>query len=147
MPLHPDLSSRPLNLTVECTVDSSPSVIYRAWTEQLDKWFAEAGTLIMTPEVDVPFFFETHFDGQRHPHYGRFLKLVPDQLLELTWVTGDPGTKGAETLLNVELVPKNGGTQVKLTHAGFIDEDSRNGHKEAWPEVFAHLDKCMAGDA
>ncbi len=146
-PIEPDLSSRPLQFTVDCKVKSSPSVIFRAWTEQFDQWFAEPGTLLMKAQVDVPFFFETHFEGQRHPHYGRFLKLVPDELLELTWVTGNPGTKGAETVITIELAPDNDGTQVKLTHAGFPDEDTANGHKEAWPEAFANLDRCMTKDA
>ncbi len=143
MHIQPDLSSRPLQLTVERTMLASPSVVYRAWTEQFDQWFAEPGTLLMKGKVNVPFFFETHFEGQRHPHYGRFLKLIPDQLLELTWVTGNPGTQGAETVLTLELTPRNGGTQVKLTHAGLPDEDTRNGHAEAWPLALANLDKCM----
>jgi uncharacterized protein YndB with AHSA1/START domain len=143
MHIQPDLSSRPFKFTVERTMLASPGVVYRAWTEQFDQWFAEPGTLLMKGEVNVPFFFETHFEGQRHPHYGRFLKLVPDQLLELTWVTGNPGTQGAETVITLELSPNNGGTQLKLTHAGFPDEDTRNGHEEAWPEGLANLDHCM----
>ena len=147
MHIQPDLSSRPLKLTVERTMLASPDVVYRAWTEQFDQWFAEPGTLMMKAEVNVPFFFETHFEGQRHPHYGRFLQVVPDQLLELTWVTGNPGTQGAETVISIELSPQNGGTQLKLTHAGLPDEDTRNGHKEAWPEALANLDQCMVKKA
>ena len=89
-------------------------------------------------------FFETHFDGGRHPHYGRFLKLVPDELIEMTWVTGDPGTLGAETVITLELTPQNDGTLVKLTHAGFTDEKIRDGHAEAWPMALAILDERMA---
>lgn len=145
MTVEPDLSSRPLQLIVERAMAASPDVVYRAWTEQFDQWFAEPGTMLMKGKVDVPFFFETHFDGQRHPHYGRFLKLVPNQLIEMTWVTGNPGTQGAETVITLELTPHEGGTQAKLTHAGFTDESARKGHEQAWPLALAHLDERMAG--
>ncbi len=144
MNTQPDVSSRPYQLVVEHTLAVSPDVVYRAWTEQFDQWFAEPGTVLMKGEVNVPFFFETHFEGQRHPHYGRFLQLVPDELLQLTWVTGNPGTLGAETVITLELSPLNGGTRVKLTHDGFPDEETRDGHEEAWPLALAILDERMA---
>ena len=147
MSTQPDLSSRPFQLLVERTMKLSPSTIFRAWTEELDRWFAAPGTVIMRPEIDVPFFFETRFEGQRHPHYGRFLRLVPDQLVELTWVTGDPGTKGSETVVTIELQPLETGTRLRLTHAGFPDEETKDGHKEAWPLALALLDEKMTDGA
>ncbi|MDA0679402.1 MAG: SRPBCC domain-containing protein [Proteobacteria bacterium] len=144
MPTVPDLSSRPYQLTVEHTLTLAAGVVFRALTEQFDRWFAEPDTLLMTAEVDVPFFFETRFDGQRHPHYGRFLRLVPDELVEMTWVTGNPGTKGAETVVTIELSPLGTGTHIRLTHAGLIDEESRDGHEDAWPLVLDHLEHSMS---
>lgn len=142
----PDLSARPFQFTIERTLPASPRAVYRAWTEHFDRWFAAPGTLSMKPEVGASFFFEARFEGQRHPHYGRFLRLEPDRLIEHTWVTGDPGTKGAETVVTVELAPREGGTQVVLTQAGFPDAENRDGHEEGWKLGLVELERSLEKD-
>jgi uncharacterized protein YndB with AHSA1/START domain len=94
-----------------------------------------------------PFFFEAEFEPApgarvtRHPHYGRFLRLEQDKLVELTWVTGDGGTEGTETLVTVELAPRDGGTRLKLSNAGFATAAARDRTEAAWPLVLAQLDQ------
>jgi uncharacterized protein YndB with AHSA1/START domain len=143
----PDLSARPHDLTVEKDFAATAAVLYQAWTTGFDRWFAAPGSVLMLPEVNAVFFFETEFKGegqstaQRHPHYGRFLRLVPDSLVELTWVTGAGGTEGAETIVTVELRAAENVTHLKLTHAGFAGEAARDRHRQAWPFVLAQLEQ------
>ncbi len=137
--VQPDLSSRPFRVTVERTMTASPRVIYKAWTEQYDQWFAAPGTLLMKPEVNVPYFFETRYNGERHPHYGRFIKLEADRLIVMTWINA-AGTQGAETVLTVELTPRGKGTHLRLTHEGLPDEESKKGHEEGWALALTVLD-------
>ena len=142
----PDLSSRPLQMTCEHTVKAKPSDVYGAWTERFDLWFAQPGTVSMIPEPGRPYFFYNKDEWGRHPHYGRFLDVRENELIEMTWMTGNgtaEGTEGAETILRVELAPTGAGTEVRLTHSGFVSEKSCLGHQENWPLALQELNDAL----
>jgi uncharacterized protein YndB with AHSA1/START domain len=141
----PDLSERPHHLVVQRRMAASPEAIYRAWTEEFDRWFADPGLIRMTAEVDAPYVFYVRHEGTVAPHHGRFLALVPNELVELTWITGRLGTEGAETVVTVELErAEDHGTDLRLTHAGFYDEAGVARHDDAWASyVLPHLDAVL----
>jgi len=133
---YPDLHARPLQMTCEHLMNAAPDRVYAAWTRNLDSWFAQAGTLYLVPEAGQPYFFYNRDEWGRHPHYGRFLKLEENRLIEMTWMTGNgtvEGTQGAETILRIALTPKGTATNLHLTHAGFATKQALIGHRENWP--------------
>ena len=143
----PDLTARPLGLTIDRFIALPIEKLFKAWTSQFDLWFASPGSFLSKSEVNAPFYFETYFQGIRHPHYGRFLKIEEPNKVELTWVTGEGGTAGAETVLTIELTEHENSTFIHLTHAGFPNEESRNKHQEAWPHILDQLEERMSRPA
>ncbi|WP_040788157.1 SRPBCC family protein [Nocardia paucivorans] len=140
----PDLSARPYELTVERVMVASASLLYLAWTRGFDIWFAEPDSVRMRPEVGEPFYFETVHEGARQPHYGRFLRLEPDRLVEMTWLSGADGTEGAETVVTVRFIKQPRGIRLHLHHSGFASEQARDRHRAAWPAVLERLDQRTA---
>jgi uncharacterized protein YndB with AHSA1/START domain len=138
----PDLSGRPHETACERVVSAQPAAVFRAWTDGMDTWFAAPGTLTTDVCEGGLFFFETRFEGQRHPHYGRFLRLAEDALIEMTWVNA-AGTHGEESVVRIELAERDGGTLVRVRHSGLPDEASRKRHDEAWPQVLEVLDEAL----
>lgn len=143
----PELNSRPLGLKVERFIALPVSKVFKAWTSQIDLWFASPGSFLGKAENNTPFYFETSYQGTRHPHYGRFLTVLENEKVEFTWVTGQGGTEGIETVVSVTLSTHENGTFLSLTHAGFATEASRNKHQDAWPAILEQLEERMSRPA
>lgn len=139
----PDLSSRPHDSHAERWTHHSPARLYRAWTQEWGTWFARPDTVVMDSQPGQPWFFEVEFRGNRHPHYGRFIRLSPAHFIETTWITGKGGTEGAETLLRVEFIPENNGTRIKLSHRGFPHAEAAAENQSAWPMVLEQQEKAL----
>jgi uncharacterized protein YndB with AHSA1/START domain len=118
-----------------------PSALFSSWTEQFDRWIAAPGSVLMKAEVDVQFDFATEFKEKLHSHFGRFLQLEPERLVELTWFTGEGGTDGSETVVTANIIPMGDGSNAKRTHAGFWNEELRKRREQARPMVLAQLEK------
>ena len=143
----PDHSERPFSLTTDALVRASCERVFAAWCVDIDRWFAQPGTVVMPPATGQPYFFYNRDEWGRHPHYGRMLAIIPNRLLEMTWITGNGetvGTEGAETILRIELVAEGDATRVRLTHSGFVSTASCKSHEENWPLALQILDDLLA---
>lgn len=143
----PQFEGSPRTTTAERVLAAGANEIYEAWTSRIDRWFAQPGTVSMLHEEGRAWFFYNRDDWGRHPHYGRFLRLVPDRLIETTWITGNglnEGTCGAETVLRIELTPSGSETRLVLTHLGFSSDESCKAHAENWPLALDELAKALS---
>jgi len=141
----PDLASRPHSMSLERPMKADARSLYDAWTRRFDLWFAQPGELIMKPEVGSLYFFYNRHDWGRHAHYGRFLELVENERVRMTWLTGAPGTYGDETVIEVALSPQADGTLLRLTHSGFSTPEACKGHEDNWPAALDTLDEALSG--
>lgn len=146
-PCEPDLSARPYRATAARLMPVDAERLYAAFTMELERWFAAPGSLLMKLEVNAPFFFEmehrfeTEASAVRQPHYGRFLELVPERSIRMTWVSGPEGTCGVETVLTISLhALGESTTRVELKHEGFAAQAAAEQHEKAWPFVLAQLE-------
>ena len=133
---------RSVHSTVTLPVDTERA--YYAWTAGWDLWFARTDSVRGRPQVGAPFYFDVEAPAAngdvptRHPHYGRFLELVPFERMRCTWVTGPSGTGGAETTVTVHFQAlADGHTHCTLHHDGFATDEACDRHAAAWPLVLA----------
>jgi uncharacterized protein YndB with AHSA1/START domain len=136
----PDLSERPHSARVSRAMRAKPEAIYKSFTTGWEDWFALPGGLIANAAPQGQLFFVVEHEGKRHPHYGRFLTLEPDRKVELTWLTGQGGTQGAETILSIEIVAGDEGCTITLSHRGFYNQERADAHGKSWEQILTHLD-------
>lgn len=132
------------SLTVRRTIDCTPEEAYDAWTipEMVRKWNPEAeGT---TYEFDVrvggKFRFVFVHEGQKLPHTGEYKVLDRPNKIVHTW--NSIATNNQDTLLTIEFFPKDGKTEVVLTHTG-APEDSIEDHTAGWNLVLDMMDNWL----
>ena len=69
---------------------SKPNTLFKAWTKEFEIWFSASDSVIMEGKENTIYFLETEFKfeesekAQREPHYGRFLRINKNKLVELT---------------------------------------------------------------
>ncbi|MEO8546155.1 MAG: SRPBCC domain-containing protein [Betaproteobacteria bacterium] len=84
-------------------------------------------------------------DGSRHDVGGQFRVLERPHRLAYTWQwQGDANPmSGMSTLVEVELLDKDGGTELRMTHSGFPAAAVRDGHNQGWSSTLNRLNDVL----
>jgi uncharacterized protein YndB with AHSA1/START domain len=142
-------------LRVSRRFDAPRERVFDAWInpEVLKQWWA-VGPDWTTPTADVDVRPGGRYrlsmqqpDGVVHTAVGEYKEVSPPERLVYTWTWegNAPEMEGsADTLVVVEFIEDDGGTEVVLTHSGFADEAIRDEHVKGWTPLLASLERVFA---
>ncbi|HUN93822.1 MAG TPA: SRPBCC domain-containing protein [Burkholderiaceae bacterium] len=83
-----------------------------------------------------------HRDGSTPTAVGVYREIRRPEFLSYTWCwEGERGAPAQEspTLIEVRLSAKDGGTELRMRHSGFVDVSARDGHRAGWQSVLNRL--------
>lgn len=139
-----------LGLDLSRVVKAKPGAVFAAFTqsEQLKKWWGPEG--MSCPKADIDLRpggrYETQMqapDGTTHDVRGTFTAIEPGKKVAYTWAWYTDDKPGNEATVAVEFIEKDGGTEVRLHHEGFADQDDRDRHNQGWSSSLDCLEKLF----
>lgn len=139
-------------LVLERLVAGPPEAVFDAWTkpELLSKWWGPEGFTVPEHSLDVRIggAWRTVMrspEGGRHIVSGVYRAVERPRRLAFTWAWDqDDGSRGHETEVTVEFLPRDGGTLVRLTQAAFLEKEHRDNHELGWTSSFNDLERLFA---
>jgi predicted dithiol-disulfide oxidoreductase (DUF899 family)/uncharacterized protein YndB with AHSA1/START domain len=99
-----------------------------ATQEGMRRWFRPT---IFEPRVGGRSEFAFPFDGEVSTSLGEVTAYDPPKRVAFTWTWQSAPAK-VTTEVSFDLREDNGGTLVRMTHTGFVDEASVQGHSKGW---------------
>jgi uncharacterized protein YndB with AHSA1/START domain len=142
-----ETSTETRSIVVERELPFSPEKIWRALTQPhlIAEWLmqnnfeAAKGHRFTFRAKPVP-----GWSGVTHC---TVLRIEPPHVLSYSWGDGTESASGLKTVVTWTLTPKDGGTLVRMEHAGFrpADEAGYRGMGGGWPRIVERLERVAAG--
>jgi uncharacterized protein YndB with AHSA1/START domain len=136
-------------LVVKRVIAASPEILYDAWTdpEALAVWMRPGGGTHTDVTADVrvggEFTKTMHSETSSVFHRGTYLELDRPRRLSFTWQSRY--TDELETVVTVDFVPVESGTEVVITHAGLPHLVAVEDHSGGWGDCLVALDEVYGG--
>jgi uncharacterized protein YndB with AHSA1/START domain len=135
----------------------APKTIWRTLTTGalVERWLRMAPSGF-EPVVGNRFTYQTTpagaWDGVIHC---KVLEVIPEQRFAYSWKGGDSGNDGKygsalDTVVTFTLEPVEGGTRLRVVHAGFIvprNDTAYRGMSEGWAQVIQTIGTIAGEDA
>lgn len=137
------------SLQVKRFIKSPPERVFAAWTTpaQIKHWFGPATCRVLDVQVDLRVGGTYRFLVHSEEHgemavIGEYREISAPTKLVFTWQwEDDPEWEKAPSVVTVDLIAKDGGTEVLITHDGLPSAEHAGRHEHGWNGC---LDKLAA---
>jgi uncharacterized protein YndB with AHSA1/START domain len=142
-------------LTISRTYNATAERVFSAWTdpESLKSWFGPEGVETIGADVDLSVGgrYDLHMrtpEGSEIHHFGTYREIDPFRRLVFTWVLDGQACGGSkdvfvETLVAIDLEASEDAVELTLTHSGFPNQASCDGHRFGWDLSLQSLDRFV----
>lgn len=140
-------------LTMRRTFAADRERVFRAFSEgaQMAEWFGPEGCTCRVSEYDCrpggAYSLEILSpEGKPIPLTGEFREVTPPQRLVYTWMWGgDSSMAGMESLVTLDFVAQEGGTELRLTHSRLRNDEQVESHRGGWASSWNKLARLVEG--
>ncbi len=137
------------SLQVKRFIKSPRERVFAAWTnpEQIKQWFGPASCEVLDVKLDLRVGGAYRFHVRNEPHgelfvRGEYREVKAPEKLVFTWQwEDDEEWTNVTSVVTVDLIEKNGGTEVQITHDGLPSAEHAGRHEHGWNGC---LDKLAA---
>jgi uncharacterized protein YndB with AHSA1/START domain len=124
--------------------------VFDAWldSEAMAHWMRPGkvthSTVTLERRVGGSFRIQMHGgDGECFDHRGEYLAIEPPSLLSFTWIS--EGTDHKPTVVTIEFLEQDGGTELVLTHRQ-LSAKAIEGHRGGWTDAIRVLEETLTGE-
>ena len=134
-------------VVVRRTMPVSRERVFDAWLDPaaVALWMCPGPVTSATAEIDarVGGRFRIVMQHPKAPadHWGEYLVIDRPSKLEFTWISA--ATNGNPTIVTVEFLERNGGTEVVLTHR-LLPPGQIDPHRKGWGDIVQKLGTVVA---
>jgi len=139
--------------TVQLTrvIAADPETVFRAWTEveHMTRWSAPEGMDIPFVEVDLRVggsfrLTMRNAEGEEFKAFGEYRVVDPPRRVSYTWDWENPEFQMGETVITVDFLPVDGGTEVVMRHELLPTEKFAADHTHGWMSCLNRLEAMFA---
>jgi uncharacterized protein YndB with AHSA1/START domain len=135
--------AEPFTVRREVQIAAPPATVFAFLTdpEKILRWMGTEATV--EPHLDG--LYLVNVTGEDIAQ-GRFTEVVPVHRLAYSfgWQGRDKTPPGS-TLIEIDLMQRDGGTLLRMTHSGLPDAEVRAAHEQGWMHYLARLAVAAAG--